>query len=86
MTRRQLEVYRFIKKYILDNNISPSYDEILQGCGMKSKSHAFVIINSLEKKINEQDKNNEYKCFIVMRCWHQRAENVINDVKIYNPE
>ena len=50
MTRRQLEVYRFIKKYILDNNISPSYDEILQGCGMKSKSHAFVIINSLEKK------------------------------------
>jgi SOS-response transcriptional repressor LexA len=45
MTRRQYEVYQFIKKYIEDNKISPSYVEILRGCGMKSKSHAFVIIN-----------------------------------------
>ncbi|MDC0079318.1 ferrochelatase, partial [Candidatus Pelagibacter sp.] len=25
-------------------------------------------------------------CFIVMRCWHPRAENVIKDVKNYNPD
>ena len=30
--------------------------------------------------------NSEYKCFIVMRCWHPRAEDVIKDVKNYNPD
>ena len=36
--------------------------------------------NSLENKLNDEDENNEYKCFIVMRCWHPRAENVIHEV------
>ena len=56
MTRRQLEVYNFIKNFIDKNKISPSYAEILQGCEMKSKSHAFVIINSLIKKITKKDR------------------------------
>ena len=31
-------------------------------------------------------KKGNYKCFVVMRCWHPRAENVIKEVKEYNPE
>ena len=42
--------------------------------------------DALEKKLNQSDTQNSYKCFIVMRCWHPRAEEVINDVKFYNPE
>ena len=42
--------------------------------------------NALEKKLNDDDEANTYKCFIVMRCWHPRAENVINEVKSYNPQ
>jgi len=41
--------------------------------------------NALEKKLNIDDQNNEYKCFVVMRCWHPRAEIVIKDVINYNP-
>ena len=41
--------------------------------------------NALEKKLNIDDQNNEYKCFVVMRCWHPRAEVVIKDVINYNP-
>ena len=41
--------------------------------------------NALEKKLNEEDNINEYKCFVVMRCWHPRAEKVLNDVKFYDP-
>jgi len=41
--------------------------------------------NALEKKLNQSDFKNEYKCFIVMRCWHPRAESIINDVKSFNP-
>ena len=42
--------------------------------------------NKLEKMLNENDDQNIYKCFIVMRCWHPRAEQVIDDVKNFNPE
>jgi len=41
---------------------------------------------ALEKKLNSENNSSEYKCFIVMRCWHPRAENVIKDVKNYNPD
>ena len=41
---------------------------------------------SLEEDLNQKDHKDEYKCFVVMRCWHPRAEKVIDDVKIYNPD
>ncbi len=28
----------------------------------------------------------EYKCFIVMRCWYPRAKEVVKKVKIFNPQ
>ena len=42
--------------------------------------------NALEKELNQNDNKNNYKCFIVMRCWHPRAEEVIKDVKNFNPD
>ena len=39
----------------------------------------------LEKNLNQTQTGDEYKCFIVMRCWNPRAEDVIEDVKLYNP-
>ncbi len=41
---------------------------------------------ALELKLNKADSASEYKCFIVMRCWHPRAENVVKDVINYNPD
>ena len=40
---------------------------------------------ALESKLNKDDKLSDYKCFIVMRCWHPRAEKVVKDVINYNP-
>ena len=42
--------------------------------------------SALESKLRKEDSSSEYKCFIVMRCWHPRAENVVKEVKKYNPE
>jgi len=39
--------------------------------------------DSLEKNLT---KKGNYKCFVVMRCWHPRASAVIKKVKEYNPE
>jgi ferrochelatase len=38
---------------------------------------------SLEKNLT---KKGDYKCFVVMRCWHPRASTIIKKVKEYNPE
>ncbi len=40
--------------------------------------------NKLEEKLNND--NNNYKCFVVMRCWHPRAEDVLKNVKLYDPD
>ena len=38
---------------------------------------------SLERNLSVKD---DYKCFVVMRCWHPRAKDVIKEVKVFNPE
>ena len=42
--------------------------------------------NALEIKLNKTQTEDEYKCFIIMRCWNPRAKDVIKDVQSYNPE
>jgi len=42
--------------------------------------------DSLETKLNQTQNENEYKCFIIMRCWNPRAKDVIKDVQLYGPD
>ena len=42
--------------------------------------------NALEIKLKHAQKEDEYKCFIIMRCWNPRAKDVIKDVQLYNPD
>jgi len=42
--------------------------------------------SALETKLNQGQTTNEFKCFIVMRCWHPRATKVIKKVQSYAPE
>jgi len=44
-----------------------------------TKDQAKSLENSLLKK-------GDYKCFVVMRCWHPRATDIIKKVKEYNPD
>ena len=41
--------------------------------------------NALELKLNKNDNEYEYKCFIVMRCWHPRAEDIVKKVMNFKP-
>ncbi|MAV61933.1 MAG: ferrochelatase [Candidatus Pelagibacter sp.] len=41
--------------------------------------------NALDKNLNENDKI-KYKSFVAMRCWHPRAEDVLENVKEFNPD
>jgi len=41
---------------------------------------------ALEKNLFKKQNEDEYKCFIVMRCWNPRAKDVVKKVIEYNPE
>jgi ferrochelatase len=41
---------------------------------------------ALEIKLNQKQEGDEYKCFIIMRCWNPRAKDVIKDVQLYGPD
>jgi len=73
---------------LISNRRAPTAKKIYKELGGSSPILKLTIeqSNALEKNLNESDYKNEYKCFIVMRCWHPRASNVINEVKTYNPE
>lgn len=61
LTKKQLQLYNFIKNYIEENKISPSYDEMKKFLNLKSKSGIFHYLNSIEKlgyirKINKKSR------------------------------
>jgi len=42
--------------------------------------------DALEIKLNQTQERDEYKCFIIMRCWNPRAKDVIKNVQLYGPD
>jgi len=73
---------------LISNRRAPIAKKIYQELG--GSSPILKLTNkqaeALEAKLNNEESESEYKCFVVMRCWHPRAENVINDVKNYEPD
>ena len=72
---------------IISNRRAPIAKKIYEELGGSSPILNLTKEQSgaLEKKLNQTQTEDEYKCFIVMRCWHPRAEDVIKDVKLYSP-
>ena len=55
---RQSDVYYFIKHYIAEYKKSPTYKEICTGCLIKSKSHAYGLVDHLiEQSYLEKTKD-----------------------------
>ena len=72
---------------LISNRRTPTAKKIYEELG--GSSPILKLTNyqarSLENNLNN-DKDHQYRCFVVMRCWHPRAENVINDVLDYGPD
>ena len=73
---------------LIANRRAPTAKKIYQELGGSSPILKLTEEQSqaLESKLNQDDNSTEYKCFIVMRCWHPRAENVVKEVIHYNPD
>jgi ferrochelatase len=79
-------IIRYPLAKLISKRRTPFAKAIYEEMGGKSpileetKAQAEAIEEALQKE------SDEYKCFIVMRCWHPRAEDVIKKVKIFAPE
>ena len=52
-----------------------------------NKSPILELTQNQAKSLeNNLSKKGDYKCFVVMRCWHPRASNVIKKIREHNPE
>jgi len=50
LTKKQQQVFNYIKSYIKKHGYSPSYNEIAEANNMKTRSHVHQIISNLEKR------------------------------------
>ena len=73
---------------LIVNRRAPTAKKIYQELGGSSPILKLTEeqASALESKLNEDDNGSKYKCFIVMRCWHPRAENVVKEVIDYGPD
>ena len=73
---------------LIANRRAPTAKKIYQELGGSSPILKLTEEQSraLEFKLNEDDNLSDYKCFIVMRCWHPRADSVVKEVINYNPD
>ena len=73
---------------LISNRRAPVAKKIYEELGGSSPILKLTMEQSkaLETKLNQTEMDNEYKCFIVMRCWNPRANDVIKDVQSFNPK
>ena len=81
-------ILRYPLAKLISNRRAPTAKKIYQELGGSSPILKLTEGQSkaLELKLNIDDENSEYKCFVVMRCWSPRASEVIKKVQIYKPD
>jgi len=77
--------FRYPLAKFISKKRSPIAKNIYREIG--NKSPILKLTQDQAKSLEESLlKKGNYKCFVVMRCWHPRATEVIKKVKEYNPE
>jgi len=78
-------IIRYPLAKIISKRRAPIAKDIYREIGNKSPILELTQQQS-ESLENNLKKEGDYKCFVVMRCWHPRASEVIKQVKEYNPK
>jgi protoporphyrin/coproporphyrin ferrochelatase len=80
--------FRYPLAKLIANRRAPIAKKIYEELGGSSPilKHTEEQAFFLESKLNKDDNLSDYKCFIVMRCWHPRAEDVVKEVISYGPQ
>ena len=78
--------FRYPLAKFISKRRTPVAQAIYKEMGGKSPilEETKIQARAIEKSLKQE--SDDYKCFIVMRCWHPRADDVIKTVKDYNPD
>ena len=96
LTSKQLKLLNFLKKSLNDNNVSPSFEEMKNFLGLKSKSGIHRLITALEErgfikrlhnkaraiKLINDDDHKEYQHKKINQI-HMLEDNLAKNVKVY---
>jgi len=79
-------IFRYPLAKLISKRRAPIAKAIYEEMGGKSPilEETETQAKAIEKSL--QQEADDYKCFIVMRCWNPRAQDVIKKVKKFNPE
>ena len=78
-------LFRYPLAKLISKRRTPTAKNIYKEIG--NKSPILELTRRQAKSLEENLlKKGDYRCFVVMRCWHPRASDVIKKVKEYNPE
>ena len=78
-------IFRYPLAKFISKRRAPVAKNIYKEIG--NKSPILELTQDQAKSLeNNLSKEGKYKCFVVMRCWHPRASDVIKKVKEYNPD
>ena len=50
LTKRQYQLFKFLKSYSKENKVMPSFDEMMKHMNIKSKSNIFQMLGYIEWK------------------------------------
>ena len=78
-------IFRYPLAKFISKKRAPIAKNIYKKIG--NKSPILELTQDQAKSLeNNLSKKGDYKCFVVMRCWHPRASDIIKKVIEYNPE
>ena len=78
-------IFRYPLAKFLSKRRAPIAKNIYKEIGNKSPILELTQEQAISLEKNLSSKG-DYKCFVVMRCWHPRAIDIIKKVKEFNPD
>jgi ferrochelatase len=79
-------IFRYPLAKFISKRRAPIARVIYEEMGGKSPILEETKTQAKAIEISLAQEDDDYKCFIVMRCWHPRANEVIEKVKQFNPD
>ena len=78
LTHQQQKLLQFINNFQLKSNVTPSFDEMKDGLGLKSKSGIHRILSALEERGYIRKLNNRARAIEVLKIPKNKTESFNN--------